>query len=203
MVDRQQKPMNPVHFLDGHEHADPGSETFDLHELTGIELVHISVPRGQLPRLNEHLEETIGLFWPEPGRFSAPETATADPGGTPVMLMWLAPDQCMLLAPRRDSRLARFIGSLDGTGYATDQTDNWVALRLSGDLAVPGLERICPLDLHEAAMPIGAAARTVMEHLAVIILRDSADGFLLLSPSSSARSFHHAVTTSMTNAGGT
>ncbi len=201
MVDRQQKPMSPVRFLDGYEHVHPGSDKFDLHELTGIELVHVSVPCRHLPRLNEHLEETIDLSWPDPGRFSASETASTDPGGTPLMLMWLAPDQCMLLAPRQDSRLTRFIGSLDGTGYATDQTDNWVALRLSGDLAVPGLERICPLDLHESAMPIGTAARTVMEHLAVIILRESADGFLLLSPSSSARSFHHAVTTSMTNAG--
>ncbi len=201
MVERQQKPMNPVRFLNGDAHADSGSEMFGLHELAGIELVHVSVPRGQLPRLNEHLEETTGLSWPEPGRFSASETASTGPGGTPLLLMWLAPDQCMLLALQRDSRIARFIGSLDGIGYATDQTDNWVALRLSGDLAVPGLERICPLDLHEAAMPIGAAARTVMEHLAVIILRESADGFLLLSPSSSARSFHHAVTTSLTNAG--
>ncbi len=201
MVDRQQKPMNPVRFLEGHAHADSGNEMFDLHELTGIELVHVSFPRGHLPRLDEHLEKTIGLSWPDPGRFSATGTASADPGGAPLLLMWLAPDQCMLLAPQQDSRLARFIDSLDGIGYATDQTDNWVALRLSGDLAVPGLERICPLDLHLTAMPTGTAARTVMEHLAVIILRESADGFLLLSPSSSARSFHHAVETSMTNAG--
>ena len=201
MVDRQQKPMNPVRFLDGYAHADSGGDMLDLHELTEIELVHVAVPRGHLSRLNEHLEETIGLSWPEPGRFSATETAASDPGGPQPLIMWLAPDQCMMMAPQRHSHLARFIDSLDGIGYATDQTDNWVAFRLSGIPAVPGLERICPLDLHESAMPTGTAARTVMEHLAVIILRVSADGFLLLSPSSSARSFHHAVATSMTYGG--
>ena len=192
--------MKPVHFLDGYAHAASGIEAFDMHELSEIELVHVSVPRGQLPRLTTILEKTTGLPRPGPGRFSATTPATTDPGGAPSLFMWLAPDQFMMLAPARDARLERFVDALDDVGYATDQTDNWVALRLFGDQAVPGLERICPLDLHESAMPVGSAARTVMEHLAAIILRETADGFLLLSPSSSARSFQHAVVTSMINA---
>ena len=192
--------MKPVRFLDGHAHAAPGIEPFDVHELSEIELVHVSVPRARLPRLNEILEKTTGLTRPEPGRFSATTETSTDPGDSPPLIMWLAPDQFMILAPARDARLERFVDALDDIGYATDQTDNWVALRLSGDQVVSGLERICPLDLHESAMPVGSAARTVMEHLATIILRETADGFLLLSPSSSARSFQHAVVTSMINA---
>ena len=38
-----------------------------------------------------------------------------------------------------------------------------------------------------------------MEHLSVIILRDGADSFLLMSPRSSARSFLHAVELSVVN----
>ncbi len=192
--------MKPIHFLAGHARPDPDSEMFDLYELEGIELVHISVPRARQPQTSTRLKDTTGLTWPEPGKFTATGATTTDPGGIPSLIMWLAPDQCMILAPELDSRLARFVDSLDRIGYATGQTDNWVVLRLSGDLAVPGLERICPLDLHESAMPVGSAARTVMEHLAVIILREAGDRFLLFSPSSSAHSFHHAVATSVTNA---
>ena len=43
------------------------------------------------------------------------------------------------------------------------------------------------------------AARTVMEHLGVLILRTGEDDYLLLSASSSAKSFLHAVEVSLTN----
>ena len=59
------------------------------------------------------------------------------------------------------------------------------------------LERLCPLDLHESAFPVGAAQRTVMEHMGAVILREGTDEFLLLSASSSAASFLHAVKTSI------
>ena len=189
--------MKPAHFLDGYAHAASGIEAFDLHELTHVELVHVSVPRDRLPQLTTILENTTGLPRPGPGRFSATTATATDPGDAPSLIMWLAPDQFMMLAPARNARLERFVDALDDVCYATDQTDNWVVLRLTGDQAVSGLERICPLDLHESAMPVGSAARTVMEHLAAIILRETANGFLLLSPSSSARSFQHAVVTSM------
>jgi sarcosine oxidase subunit gamma len=61
------------------------------------------------------------------------------------------------------------------------------------------LERICPIDLHPQAFAVGAVARTLMDHLNVIILREGGDTFLLMSARSSARSFWHAVETSIRN----
>ena len=88
---------------------------------------------------------------------------------------------------------------LNGAAYTTDQTDVWVALGLSGAARGAALERICPIDLHPDAFAVDDAARTVMEHLGVLILRTDADEYLLLSASSSARSFLHAVETSLRN----
>lgn len=82
----------------------------------------------------------------------------------------------------------------------TDQSDSWVVLALAGSLVHQTLERICPIDCSASAMPIGTAARTIIEHLGAIILRRPDDGdntcFWLLSPRSSATSFLRAVTAS-------
>ena len=59
------------------------------------------------------------------------------------------------------------------------------------------LERICPLDLHPDAFGVDHAARTVMEHLGVLIIRTGEEAYLLLSASSSAGSFQHALHLSM------
>ena len=81
----------------------------------------------------------------------------------------------------------------------TLQSDNWVGVRISGTRSRDALERICPLDLHPDVFGIDQVARTVMEHLGVIILREDKDSFLMLSASSSAKSFLHAIETSIHN----
>ena len=82
---------------------------------------------------------------------------------------------------------------LNGTGYTTDQTDNWVILEVSGKATLSALERLCPLNLDLDAFPVGASGRTVMEHMGALIVRTGEDSFLLMSASSSAKSFAHAV----------
>ena len=72
-------------------------------------------------------------------------------------------------------------------------------LRLRGEKAREALERICLLDLDESAFQVGDAARTAMEHLGTVILREGSDCFLLMSAGSSAKSFLHAVETSVRN----
>ena len=86
---------------------------------------------------------------------------------------------------------------LQGTGYTTDQTDAWVCLEISGPETILALERLCPLDI--ARFTDGTAARTVMQHMGALIIRLSADRFLLLSARSSAASFLQAVETSYRN----
>ena len=70
-------------------------------------------------------------------------------------------------------------------------------LELAGPGAIAALERICPLDLHDSAFPVGAAGRTTMEHMSAVIIRTGPDTFLLLSASSSGMSFLHALETSL------
>ena len=83
----------------------------------------------------------------------------------------------------------------------TDQSDAWVILALTGPLVRCTLERICPIDCSPSTMPIGATARTMIEHLGSIIVRrpdddDANPCFWLLSARSSASSFLHAITAS-------
>ena len=117
-------------------------------------------------------------------------------------LIWTAPDQMLLVfAHSTPDAVAAVAARTGDTAYLTDQTDNWCALSLEGPLARMALERICPLDLHNDSFAVDSAARTVMEHLGVLIVRTGADAFLLLSASSSAGSFLHAVETSLNNVG--
>lgn len=90
-------------------------------------------------------------------------------------------------------------GSAEPAIFLNDQSDSWMMLRMSGTRCRQALERICPLDLHPDMFELDDVARTVMEHLSVVILRESEDGFLLLSPRSSARSFVHEIEVSVTN----
>ena len=122
---------------------------------------------------------------PQGQTLAPPSGATAIPTG---------PDQVFLLAPMGAEH------DLAGA-YATDQTHGWAILDLSGPDSVSAFVRCCHRDLHPDSFAVGASARTVMEHLSVVILRQAKDGFRLMSPSSSAASFLHAVETSLQNVG--
>ena len=85
-------------------------------------------------------------------------------------------------------------GKLDGKGYTTDQTDAWVVLEISGPDTMAAMERLCPLDL--ASFETGTSGRTVMEHMGAFVVKIEDNRFWLMSASSSAASFLHAVETS-------
>jgi len=121
-------------------------------------------------------------------------------GNDDTRLVRLGPAQAFAIFTRATPDAEPHVQSLlKGAAYTTDQTDVWTGLMLDGLLARTALERICPIDLHPDAFAEGAAARTVMEHLGVLIIRTGPDAYLLLSASSSAGSFLHAVETSLVN----
>ena len=64
---------------------------------------------------------------------------------------------------------------------------------MAGTASLAALELICPVDLDPVAFPEDRVARTVLEHMGAIILREGADSFLLLSAASSAGAFLDAV----------
>lgn len=173
-----------------------GGYSLDLHgvavaEVTDIAIVSIATPLGGGEALSGAVKAAWGCALP------APRGTSVSSDGT-VTLIFSTPDQTLALLPGVNGLSVTGVAAkLGDAGYYTEQTDNWVGLRVSGSKAITALERICLLDL--ATMPVGGAERTVMEHLGVFIMREAEDRFLLLSGSSSAKSFLHAVELSMRN----
>ena len=77
--------------------------------------------------------------------------------------------------------------------YITDQTGGWCGIRVQGERVIEMLERICPLNLSIKIFDIGDVKRTVMDHLNVIIFRETEKKFILFSPSSSTGSFLKSI----------
>ena len=164
-----------------------------LKEVTNLAIVSVACPLGHGAELASAVRNSWSTELPVAGR-------TASSAGRQVTLLNMSPDQYFVLFEAGSTSPKEAVSDkLRGTGYLTDQSDNWVALRISGGLSLKALERICPIDLDSTVFPDGAVARTVMEHLGTIILREGPSRFLLLSASSSAHSFLHAVETSLNN----
>ena len=163
----------------------------DLHlrECTDLALVSLAIPQGGDAAAKKAIKSAFGLALPDPGQSTV---------GKSQRLIRTAPDQALLVfndtAANAEPAVRK---ALKGACYTTLQTDAWVVLSLNGPGARTALERICPLDLHDSAFPEGAAQRTVMEHMGAMILREGPHSYLLLSASSSAQSFLHAVETSI------
>ena len=171
-------------FLGGYSRDIAGTR---LVEITDLSLLSIAQPLGGRDALQKAVQATWGCDLPPLGK----SALSAD---NLTRLICLGPDAFMALSATDLGGIGAVFGD---SGYITDQTDNWLILRLSGPLAIAALERICPVDLDADAMPPGRFARTVMEHLGAIVIRQDATEFLLLSASSSAGSFLHAVETSL------
>jgi len=157
-----------------------------------LAVVSVALPLGGEAAAEKAVKATYGVDLPEVGK-------TAE--GKGVTLMRLGLDLAFAVFTHATPDAERVVAkALKGKAYTTDQTDVWVALDLSGAGSRNALERICPLDLHDSGFAVGDAQRTVMEHLGVIIIRQGTDTWRLMSASSSAGTFLHAIETSIKNA---
>lgn len=185
--------LEPEFFLEGHRMQFRDSH---LIEVTDLTVASVACPLGGRAELEGAVMRSWSAELPDPGR----STASADGD---VKILGLSPDQFFVISTAATMPTGNLVsGALAGNGYVSDQSDNWVALRLEGPLVLPALERICPLDLDPAVFAVGSVARTVMEHIGSIIHREGPERFLLLSASSFAHSFLHAVATSFRNVDG-
>ncbi len=165
-----------------------------LSGIIGKVLVSAAIPNGGEQAFVKALQNGYGADVPAPGR-----TAQSADG---TLLIGLQRDQIFLLFDRSDEWPEHVVAKKMGkSAYLTDQSDGWVMARMSGTRCREALERICRLDLAPTIFAQGMAARTVMEHLNVIVLRDGNDSYLLMSPRSSADSFCHALESSIRNIG--
>ena len=157
-------------------------------ERDDLALVSVAVPLGDDDAVRSALKSAWSLEWPEP---------TVSTTASDMRAIRTAQDQVMLVFPHATPDAnAHVQAALNGAGYTTDQTDVWVVLEVSGPDTLAALERLCPLDVPQ--FPIHGAGRTVMEHMGAMVVRLAEDRVLLLSASSSAGSFLHAVETSFT-----
>lgn len=158
-----------------------------------LAIVSIALPLGGEESGKKAVKTAFGADLPEIGKSVLAKDKAA-------RLLRLSLEQGFVLFPHPTPDAETVVAAkLKGAAYTTDQTDVWSALELSGPGARAVLERICPIDLHPDAFAVNDVARTVMEHLGAIVLRTDTDTFLLLSASSSAESFLHAVETSIAN----
>lgn len=172
---------------------DQSFENLRLRAPADLAIVSIALPLGGEAAAEKAIKSAYGTALPEIGTSSLSKEGDA-------RLVRLSPDAGLVIfthaTPDAEPHVA---GKLKGTAYTTDQTDVWTGVEISGPRARTALERICPIDLHPQSFAQGAAARTTMEHLGTLIIRTDAEAFLLLSASSSAKSFLHALETSIHN----
>ena len=162
-----------------------------LHAPADFAVVSIALPLGHEAAAQKAIKVAFGSALPDVGK------SVLSKG---VRLVRMSLDQGFVIFTHATPDAEPFVAKkLKGTAYTTDQTDVWTGLILSGAHARNVLERICPIDLHPGAFAVDDAARTLMEHLGVLIIRTDTDEFLLMSASSSAKSFLHAIETSITN----
>jgi len=159
-----------------------------LKERDDVAIVSIAVPQGGDDALTEALRANWGLEFPE-------ATLSTIMGETRAIRT--SPDQILLVFPHEQPNANAVIReTLNGAGYTTDQTDNWVVLEISGPDVSAAMERLSPVDLSPETFGYNASARTMMEHMGALVVRTGDDAFWLMSASSSAGSFLHAVETS-------
>ncbi len=108
-------------------------------------------------------------------------------------------DLLFICNPSHSSFAKKTVPLLKQAFYITDQTGGWCGVRVDGDRVIEMLERICPLNLSQKIFAIGDVKRTVMDHLNVIIFRETEKKFILFSPSSSSGSFLKSIEISSRN----
>ncbi len=125
--------------------------------------------------------KTLGLTFPAPGA-----TVVSKGQGT---MIWTGRNQAFLL----DADAA----PLQGLAALTDQTDGWCGLTLSGAGAADVLARLVPVDLRMSVLPVGAAIRTGLNHMNMVLWRTAADSFTILVFRSMARTAWHELVEAM------
>ena len=179
--------LEPKAVLDG---FDKNWNSTRLSELTTLAAVAVSVPKDGAVVLNKKLKTAYGR--------NAPAAGESFIGKDNARVMSFAEDQFMILFDHAaHSGVPAVEKKLGNAGYYVEQTNNWVFLELSGPHARAALERVCPVNTHADKFPMDRAERTNIEHMGAVLCRTGEDTFLIMSASSTAGSFLHALETSM------
>ena len=154
-----------------------------ITERADVAMASLALRRGRLAEV-QATAEAAGLPLPRAAGFQQ---------GAVYGAFWVTPEMWFIEAPfasHEDIR-GHLLAIFDEAASITEQTDAWVRFDLTG----PGLERLFErlsnFDLSKAA--VGAATRTVMEHLGCYLIKRSEVLVTVYGPRSSAQSLHHAL----------
>ena len=155
-----------------------------LREVSDQSLIALAIPQGGETKFKQSIKNIFSLKMPSPIK----SVKNKD-----TRLLFTQPDQIFALTKRMDDPERSMANNFEDSAYVTDQTDAWVVLEISGKSSREALERICQVNLDKEYFQLDGMARTSMEHMSAIIIRSAEDTFCLMSASSSAKSFLHAV----------
>ena len=134
-------------------------------ELTeeGAGAIHsISPFRDQKKAVSDAMKAAHGMTYPAANR------ATGKAGARAV---FSGRGQALVLGPA----LAPIVGAA-----MTDQSDAWACVTLDGPSARDVLARLVPIDLRESAFKRGHAARTLLMHMPVVLMRSGAERYEIM-----------------------
>jgi len=102
-----------------------------------------------------------------------------------IDVLWLGPDEWLVVAPDSPSTIARDIGdAVAGEHHAVvDVSANRAVIELGGPRRRSLLSSRCPLDLHPRAWRPGACAQTLLGKCPVLLRERSEDTWLFVRPS--------------------
>jgi len=108
--------------------------------------------------------------------------------------LWLGPRAWLWLADERSSTFDTTRRRVGGAGGALfELSSSYVGWLTRGPAIARVLNRLCPLDLHPSAVPVGACAQTLLGHIGGCLFRTSADAFVVLVARSFARDAWHQL----------
>jgi sarcosine oxidase, subunit gamma len=114
------------------------------------------------------LSKALGVTLPR-----KPKTSAATAGRT---ALWLGPDEWLVIDeaakdPLADCATAAVLHSAVGISHRN------VAISVTGAAAAATINSGCPQDLSLDAFPVGAASRTILGKVEIVLLRTAADAF--------------------------
>jgi sarcosine oxidase, subunit gamma len=160
-----------------------------LVELPFLSMVSLRVAPGSLAA--DRVERALELALPTSGRVST--TAAGDPDRPALSVLWLGPDEWLVVGSESDPADVRDAADLaapadpaalvqlltaavgDGPGSVVDVSANRGTLVISGPNARDLLEKGCTLDLHPRAFGAGRCAQTTFARGHVLLWQTADD----------------------------
>jgi len=155
-----------------------GERSVALAEWPFLSMVSLRVdPDAQAARA---VESALGL--------ELPRSCGAVAESGPHTVLWLGPDEWLLVSQTDAALLVEQLEALVGDAHAAvaDVSANRTVLELSGRSARSVLEKGCPLDLHPTAFQPGRAVTTTLARIPLLVWQVGPDTYRLLPRSSFA-----------------